>query len=187
MQHDAMRPAPQPVGPPDGGALLAGADVAVLEGVRTIDGAVVDVEIAEGRVVAVADGAPRELAPPEGGSRDAAAERSLAGEPALRLDARGWLALPAACEPHAHLDKALTAARFSAGTGDDLVGAVAQWRELVPHIDGADVLGRARTAVERYAARGITTIRTHVDAPADGDPLRLLDALLTLREEPRDR
>lgn len=183
MQHDAMRPASQPVGPPDGGALLAGADVAVLEGVRTVDGAVVDVEIAEGRVVAVADAAPRELAPPESGSHATAAERALAGERALRLDARGWLALPAACEPHAHLDKALTAARFPAGTGEDLVGAVAQWRELVPHIDGADVLGRARTAVERYAARGITTIRTHVDAPADGDPLRLLDALLTLREE----
>ncbi|MFC8798651.1 amidohydrolase family protein [Streptomyces griseoincarnatus] len=173
MQHDAMTQAPLSVGAPDGGALLAGADVAVLQGVRTVDGTVVDVEIAGGRVVGVADGGQRALAP---GS-------TLAGGPALRLDASGWLALPAACEPHAHLDKALTAARMPAGAGADLVEAIAHWRELAPRIDGADVLHRARAAVERYAARGITTIRTHVDAPAEGDPLRMLDALLTLREE----
>lgn len=167
MQHDALRPAPLPVGPPDGGALLAGADVAALEGVRTIDGTVVDVEIAGGRVVAAAR----------------SGTRARSGEPALRLDARGWLALPAACEPHAHLDKALTAVRMPAGTGADLEEAIAHWRQLAPHIDGADVLARARLAVERYAARGITTIRTHVDAPAGGDPLRMVDALRTLREE----
>lgn len=191
MQHDTTRPAPFPVGTPDGDALLAGADVAVLEGVRTVDGTVVDVEIAGGRVVAVADRGSRPtasgsaLGPAAPGSSHvtAASGGPLAGDKALRLDATGWLALPAACEPHAHLDKALTASRLPPGTGEDLVGAVAQWRELVPRIDRADVLGRARTAVERYAARGITTIRTHVDAPADGDPLRLLDALLTLREE----
>ncbi|PUB23992.1 cytosine deaminase [Promicromonospora sp. AC04] len=167
MQHDATRSAPLPVGTPDGAAPLAGARVAALLGVRTVDGAVVDVEISGGQVAAVA--ASGSLPPVH--------------DPAVRLDASGWLALPAACEPHAHLDKALTAARVPVETGEDLVGAVARWRELAPHIDGADVLRRARTAVERYVARGITTIRTHVDAPAEGDPLRLLDALLTLREE----
>ncbi|WP_189668603.1 amidohydrolase family protein [Promicromonospora soli] len=162
-----MSSAPLAVGPPDGAARLAGVHVAALLGVRTVDGNVVDVEIAGGRVAAVA----------ESGSLP------LVGDPALWLDASGWLALPAACEPHAHLDKALTAARSPAGTGEDLVGAVARWRGLAPQIDGADVLHRARMAVERYAARGITTIRTHVDAPAEGDPLRMLDALLGLREE----
>jgi cytosine deaminase len=191
VQHDAMTPAPLPVGTPDGGALLAGVDVAVLEGVRTVDGTVVDVEIAGGLVVAVAERGSRTPIVADGGSRALAASGNGSGNgasappegPAPRLDASGWLALPAACEPHAHLDKALTAARVPAGTGADLVEAVARWRELAPGIDGADVLSRARAAVERYAARGITTIRTHVDAPADGDPLRMLDALLTLREE----
>jgi cytosine deaminase len=202
-----MTPAPLPVGAPDGGALLAGADVAVLQGVRTVDGTVVDVEIAGGLVVSVSesgsrtptvaddgsralatsDGISRAPATPGSGSSTPTASgngaSSLTGSPALRLDASGWRALSAACEPHAHLDKALTAARMPAGTGADLVEAVAQWRELAPSIDGADVLNRARTAVERYVARGITTIRTHVDAPADGDPLRMLDALLTLRDE----
>ncbi len=167
MQHDATRSAPLPVGTHDGAAALAGADVAALLGVRTVDGAVVDVEISGGRVTAVG----------------ASGSLPLVRDPALRLDASGWLALPAACEPHAHLDKALTAARVPTETGEDLVGAVARWREIAPHVDGADVLRRARIAVGRYVARGITTIRTHVDAPAEGDPLRLLDALLTLRAE----
>jgi len=167
VQHDATGSAPLPVGPPDGSATLAGAEAAALLQVRTVDGALVDVELSRGRVAAVAPS----------GSRPLAAGRGPV------LDARGWRALPAACEPHAHLDKAFTAARVPAGTGEDLEGAVARWRELAPGIDGADVLDRATRAVERYASRGITTIRTHVDAPAEGDPLRMLDALLALRDE----
>ncbi|WP_251152463.1 amidohydrolase family protein [Cellulosimicrobium sp. Marseille-Q4280] len=165
MHHDEA--AVLPVGAPDGAATLAGADVTGVLGVRTVDGRTVDLRIADGRVVAVS----------------ATATRDAAAVPGLLLDARGWLALPAACEPHAHLDKTLTASRLDPGGGEDLVGAVARWRELAPGIDGADVADRARRAVERYVARGITTIRTHVDAPAVGDPLRMLDALLGLRDE----
>ncbi|SKC75274.1 amidohydrolase family protein [Krasilnikoviella flava] len=167
MQHDATTVAPLPVGPPDGAATLAGAEVAALWGVRQLDGTLVDVGLSGGRVVSLAPSGPRP-------SSDL---------PGPGLDARGWLALPAACEPHAHLDKAFTAARVPAGRGADLEGAVARWRALAPRIDRSDVLDRARSAVERYASRGITTIRTHVDAPAEGDPLRMLDALLALREE----
>ncbi|MFI2361825.1 amidohydrolase family protein [Promicromonospora sp. NPDC019610] len=167
MHDGTTRSAPLPVGGPDGAALLAGVHVTALRGVRTVDGELVDVEIDAGRVTSVA---------PAGRS-------PFLGDDAGRLDATGWLALPAASEPHAHLDKALTAARIPAGTGEDLVGAIERWREIAPHIDGADVLDRARAAVGRYVSRGITTVRTHVDAPAEGDPLRMLDALLALREE----
>lgn len=167
MQHDATAVAPVPVGPPDGAATVAGTEAAALWGVRQPDGTLVDVRLSGGRVVSLA---------PSG-------SRPSGGLPGPGLDARGWRVLPAACEPHAHLDKAFTAARVPAGQGADLEGAVARWRALAPQIDRADVLGRARAAVERYASRGITTIRTHVDAPAEGDPLRMLDALLALRDE----
>ncbi|MBD8078861.1 amidohydrolase family protein [Cellulosimicrobium arenosum] len=159
-------PATLPVGAPDAAATLAGAHIAGLRGVRAPDGTVVDLDVERGRISA---------ATPTGDRADAPA--------GLLLDARGWRVLPAACEPHAHLDKALTAARIPAGTGDDLVGAVARWRELAAGIDGADVALRARRAVGRYVARGTTTIRTHVDVPVVGDPLRMLDALLDLRDE----
>ncbi|MFI6423672.1 amidohydrolase family protein [Promicromonospora sp. NPDC050880] len=193
MQHQT-EPGYVPVGLPDGATRLAGTRVAALRGVRTPAGTLVDVEIADGRVVATsatgtgvstgtgASTGTGPAGPPRPGS-PAGTFRSSADDGAVRLDATGWRVLPAACEPHAHLDKALTADRVPPGTGEDLVGAVARWRELAPGIDGADVLRRARTAVERYAARGITTVRTHVDAPAEGDPLRMLDALLGLREE----
>ncbi|PFG41874.1 cytosine deaminase [Isoptericola jiangsuensis] len=155
------------VGSADGTTLPTGARVAALTGVRTPDGTPVDVEISAGTVTAVVP-AGTDTRPDGDG---------------LRLDATGWRVLPAACEPHAHLDKTHTASRVPAGTGLDLVGAVTSWREIARDVDGPDVAARARRAVERYAVRGTTTIRTHVDAPAEGDPLRLLDPLLALRDE----
>jgi cytosine deaminase len=158
---------PQQVGRPDERVALAGATISALIGVRALDGTAVDLEIDGGDV--------RRIVP-------FGSDPHLGGD-GLRLDASGWRVLPAACEPHAHLDKTGTASRVPVGTGEDLVGAVTRWREIVPGIDRADVTDRARAAVERYASRGITTIRTHVDAPADGDPLRMLDAALALRDE----
>ncbi|HLU57087.1 MAG TPA: amidohydrolase family protein [Pseudonocardia sp.] len=109
------------------------------------------------------------------------------GEPGVDLDATGWRVLPSAVEPHAHLDKALTAPRIPADTGNDLGAAIAQWRALVADIDGADIAERALVAVRRYAANGITTIRTHVDVPTTGDPARGVEALVELRERLRGR
>jgi cytosine deaminase len=103
----------------------------------------------------------------------------------LSLDGRGWRVLPAACEPHAHLDKALTAPRIDPGAGNDLPAAIQQWRAMLPGIDAADIGVRALAAVERYLARGITVIRSHVDVPVDGDRFRGVDALIALRERLR--
>jgi cytosine/creatinine deaminase len=103
------------------------------------------------------------------------------------LDAAGWRVLPSAVEPHAHLDKALTASRLDPDAGNDLVSAIRQWRALLPVIDAADIADRALRAVHRYVARGITAIRTHVDVPAGGDPLRAVDALIGVREQLRGR
>ncbi len=150
------------IGRPDGGAHLAGEAVGVLRGVRLPDGTLGDVALDAGVVARV---------PGEGAD----------------LDATGWRVLPGACEPHAHLDKALTAPRADPGAGNDLVAAIEQWRAILPAIDSADIHARALAAVHRYVARGITTIRTHVDLPPDGDPLRGVDALVALREQLRGR
>ena len=108
-------------------------------------------------------------------------------DPGVDLDATGWRVLPSAVEPHAHLDKALTAHRIDPDAGNDLPAAIAQWQALVAGIDGADIAERALAAVRRYVVNGITTIRTHVDVPAAGDPMRGVDALVGLRERLRGR
>jgi cytosine deaminase len=152
----------QQVGPADGAANLSGTSVAALRGVRRPDGVLGDVLL---------DGATVALAPGDGAD----------------LDARGWRVLPAACEPHAHLDKALTASRLPPGVGNDLVAACDSWRVLLPTIDRADTEARALAAVRRYVARGITAIRTHVDLHVGPDPFRAVDALIGLRERLRGR
>jgi len=88
----------QQVGPADGTAHLAGTAVAALRGVRLPDGALGDVLLDGGTVA------------------DAAGEGA-------QLDAHGWRVLPAACEPHAHLDKALTASRLPTGVGNEIMVA----------------------------------------------------------------
>jgi cytosine/creatinine deaminase len=150
------------IGPPDGEAHLAGEQVGALRGIRLPDGTLGDVVLDAGLVARV-----------PGVGAD--------------LDASGWRVLPGACEPHAHLDKALTAPRVDPGAGNDLVAAIEQWRRILPAIDSADIHARALAAVRRYVSRGITTIRTHVDLPPDGDPLRGVDALVALREQLRGR
>lgn len=149
-----------PVGPPDASPHLVGTRVAVLRGVRLRDGTVADVTL-------------------PGRTGDDA--------PAVDLDATGWRVLPAACEPHAHLDKALSAPRLPPGAGNDLPAAVLAWRALVTGMDGAHIGARALAAVGRYLARGITTVRTHVDLLIEGDPFRGVDALVALRERLRGR
>ncbi|MGI5128295.1 amidohydrolase family protein [Pseudonocardia sp. CA-107938] len=144
---------------------LAGSTVAVLRGIRRADGTVGDLAVRDGQVVA---------------------DVSDAGE-GVELDASGWRAVPAGCEPHAHLDKALSAARLGPTRDNDLMSAIEQWCGHRPLVDAADVYARGSAALARYAARGITAVRTHVDLPTEGDPFRGVDALVALREEVRDR
>lgn len=153
------------IGSPSAAPHLAGTAVAALRGVRRCDDTIGDVAVRDGRVVAPG------------------AEPG----PGIELDARGWRALPGACEPHAHLDKALTAGRLGPTLDNDLVSAIDQWCLHRPDVDTADVLVRGRAALARYAANGITAVRSHVDVPTEGDPFRGVDALVALREEVRDR
>jgi cytosine/creatinine deaminase len=152
------------IGAPDAVPHLAGAVLRSVRAVRLLDGSVADLHLADGRIATVEQQGP-----------------------GIDLGAAGWRVVPAASEPHAHLDKALTAPRIDPGAGNDLVAAIEQWRALLPAIDAADIAARALAAVHRYVARGITTIRTHVDVPLTGDPMRGVDALVALREQLRGR
>jgi cytosine deaminase len=97
------------------------------------------------------------------------------------LDCAGMVILPGPAEPHAHLDKALSAAAAPNPAGD-LRGAIDAWHAYRPSLDAEEILGRAREAARRFVAAGATAIRTHVDV-GPGIGLRGLEALVTLRGE----
>jgi cytosine deaminase len=97
------------------------------------------------------------------------------------VDCFDMVLLPAPAEPHAHLDKALSAAHAPNPAGD-LAGAIAAWHAYRPSLDEAEILGRARAAAHELIAHGTTAIRTHVDV-GPGIGLRGIHALRTLREE----
>jgi cytosine deaminase len=118
----------------------------VLRDGRLPDGRRVDVHVTDGVITSVE---------PAG---------SLAPEGAAIDDLGGWLVLPALAEPHAHLDKALTAERVPNPTGD-LLGAIEGW--LAAAAAGMfthdDIVGRAVAAMEQLVLNGVTAVRTHVN------------------------
>ncbi len=79
------------------------------------------------------------------------------------VDLEGWLLLPAAVEPHAHLDKAFLAEREPNETGD-LRGAIDAMVRLAGGIDHDDIVERAERAARLMAANGYVAVRTHTDA-----------------------
>ena len=113
------------------------------------------------------------------------AEVLAAGSLTDGLDVGGRLVLESLAEPHAHLDKALTADLVPNPAGD-LLGAIDAWRSRYHERSVDEIAGRARTAAERLLAHGTTTVRTHVDC---GEVLgtRAVEALVRVREDMGDR
>jgi len=101
------------------------------------------------------------------------------------VDLGGMLLLPAPAEPHAHLDKALSAERVPNPAGD-LPGAVDAWLAARPHLDHGDIAARATAAVHLALVHGHTAVRTHVDV-GEGIGLRAIEALLEVRAAVADR
>lgn len=100
------------------------------------------------------------------------------------VDLEGYVLLPAPAEPHAHLDKALTADRLDNPTRD-LLGAIAAWHAYRETLSADDIAERAETAALLGLSRGSTAIRTHVDV-GRGVELRGIEALLRVKERLRD-
>ncbi|MGO3099058.1 hypothetical protein [Corynebacterium variabile] len=104
------------------------------------------------------------------------------------LDLHGYTMFPAAADPHAHLDKALSHDLVNPPAGD-LDGAIASWVKAADGFTEEDILDRARRAAWLMLAQGTTAVRTHVDVyPSDDSSLssaafRGIRALTRLREE----
>lgn len=122
----------------------------ILRNALLADGRTVDVHVAGGIIVAVE---PAGLAYPPDVSVD---------------DLGGMLLVPAMAEPHAHLDKALTADVAPNRTGD-LMGAIDAYVEAMSsgRFTHDDVVMRASAALELLLTHGVTAVRTHVDVGAE--------------------
>jgi cytosine deaminase len=80
------------------------------------------------------------------------------------VDVGGWLLVPAMAEPHAHLDKALTAEMVPNPKGD-LMGAIDAWISAAAtgKITPEGITERAAAALELLLVHGVTAVRTHVN------------------------
>ncbi len=155
----------------------------VLRNARLADGREVDVRIdCDGGTITAVEPAGSALATtadpqgaggdgPAGGHRpEATAAGPQGAEPANpdeTHDLRGWLLLPAMAEPHAHLDKALTADEVPNPTGD-LHGAIDAWGRAAEagRFSHAYTVERATRALELLLVHGVTSVRTHVNVTA---------------------
>lgn len=133
------------------------------------------------RGAVLSDGGAGEVLIEAGGRVSGTGSRLAVPLNAIVIDLDGFVLLPALVEPHAHLDKAFTAARVPNPTGD-LLGAVAAWLAARPSIGAEDLVTRIREAALLYAAAGTLAIRTHIDV-GDGVGLRAILAADHVRRE----
>jgi cytosine deaminase len=139
----------------------------LLRGATGPDGGGVDVRIVGERIDEVGDAGT--LAPADG--EDV-------------LDLAGHVLLPAPAEPHAHLDKVLSADTVGVHA-HDLLAAIEAWHAHRETIDADEIAGRATEGARMLLAHGATAVRTHVDV-GPGIELRAAEALVRVREALRD-
>ncbi len=97
------------------------------------------------------------------------------------LDADGDLLLGAAAEPHAHLDKVLTADLVSNPVGD-LEGAISSWIAAYGERNRDEIIDRAERILRRMVLAGYSAVRTHADCGAVIE-LLAIETLIELREK----
>lgn len=98
---------------------------------------------------------------------------------ARTVDLSGHLLLPAAAEPHAHLDKT---GLYAGNPPGDLAGAIAANRDRYPQTTPDDVRQRALASLAVAVRRGYTLVRSHVNV----EPGIGTTALQALREVARE-
>ena len=94
-------------------------------------------------------------------------------------DLAGKLLLPAPAEPHAHLDKAYTAALVPNPKGD-LLGAIEAWTRFLPDLTDDGMIRRGTAAALDLLVHGATSVRTHVNVHEEIG-LRAVAALLEVQ------
>ena len=118
----------------------------ILHNARLEDGRLVNLHINDGYIETITE-LHTPASPPEGGT-----------------DLNGWLVIPSMAEPHAHLDKALTAESVPNPAGD-LSGAIEAWISATARgeITYEDTVYRAVEAMRLLVSKGVTAVRTHVN------------------------
>jgi cytosine deaminase len=96
------------------------------------------------------------------------------------VDLAGYVLLPAPAEPHAHLDKVLSADIVGV-RAHDLLTAIEAWHAHRATIDVDEIAARAIEGARMLLAHGATAVRTHVDV-GPGIELRAATALVRVRE-----
>ena len=126
---------------------------------RLPDGRRVDLEVTDGLISAVVDAKT---------SSTGADPTGTAARDSTVHELGGWLVLPALAEPHAHLDKALTAEMVPNPSGD-LDGGHEAWTAAAQagKFSHEGMVERASTAIELLMLHGVTAIRSHVNVGAD--------------------
>jgi cytosine deaminase len=138
----------------------------LIRNARLADGRHVDIETRDGTIVAVT---------PVGASGESPTATSGVRQEVHDLD--GWLLLPPMAEPHAHLDKALTAEAVPNPTGD-LAGAIEAWvaAAAVGTFTHDDMVTRVRAALDRLLLNGVTAVRSHINCGAGAGISHLIAA-----------
>jgi cytosine deaminase len=99
-------------------------------------------------------------------------------------DLAGYVLLPAAVEPHAHLDKAFLSERITNETGD-LMGAI-EAMQANRHLLAVDeTIERAERAARLMASNGYRAVRTHADTTV-AHGLRSIEALSEVKRRVAD-
>ena len=135
----------------------------VLRNARLADGRLVDITVdtAEGTITSVTDAGTS-----GSGSADGTGAGTEIGSDTHDLG--GWLVIAAMAEPHAHLDKALTADEIPNPKGD-LMGAIEAWFAAAEagRLSYERTVERATQAFEMLLVHGVTAVRTHINVTAD--------------------
>jgi cytosine/adenosine deaminase-related metal-dependent hydrolase len=142
---------------------------AFLTNCRLADGRLVDIGIAEGKIVIVGEGA----APAMSNSAPA-------------LDIGGDLVLPGLVDGHMHLDKTLTGLPWMGhAAGPTRMSRIETDKTILPHLP-LSTEERAGNLIRECVARGTSHLRTHVDIDLESG-LAKLEGVLAARERHRDR
>lgn len=131
---------------------------------------VVDVRIVDGVIAEVVDVS-------DGGGLEAA-------EGETSEDLTGYVLLPSAVEPHAHLDKAFLSERITNETGD-LMGAIVAMQNNRHLLSVDETVERAERAARLLASNGYHAVRTHADTTVEHG-LRSIEALSEVKRRVAD-
>ncbi|MGB0112028.1 MAG: amidohydrolase family protein [Ilumatobacteraceae bacterium] len=128
--------------------------------------------------------APQDVLIVDGLIAEVAADITPRATPDETVDLDGWLLLPSAVEPHAHLDKAFLAELIVNPTGD-LMGAITAMQASRHLLSVETIIERAERAARLMAANGYRAVRTHADTTVEHG-LRSIEALTEVRRRVAD-